>query len=137
MSLVTNEALIEKAIEARRYAYAPYSKHRVGAALLCRDGRIFCGANVENAAFPLGDCAEKVALVKAVSEGAKDFLKIAIVTGNRELSGPCGGCRQVLCEFSSDLEIIVSNVDKKFKIFSLKDLLPFSCSSVSLKKGQE
>ncbi len=127
--------LIKKAIEARKFAYAPYSRHEVGAALLTESGKIYQGANVENCVF-LGECAERVAFYKAVSEGERDFLKLAVVTANEDLSPPCGICRQVFSEFATDLEIIVANLNKKFRIFRLKELFPFSFTPRSLKKGQ-
>src|SRR3989344_2705342 len=102
---MTDKELVSKALKARENAYAPYSRHRVGAAVLTKNGTVFIGANVENAVFPLGDCAERVAIYKAVSEGYTEFTSIAVVTGNDEISPPCGSCRQVIREFSSDLKI--------------------------------
>lgn len=134
---MNNTSLILKAIQARTHAYAPYSKHRVGAALLTKSGKIYLGANVENCVFPLGDCAERVAIYKAVSDGEREFSKIAVVTGNKELSPPCGSCRQVMNEFNPSLEVIVSNPDKKYKIYYLQDLLPFSFGPLSLRKGRD
>lgn len=127
--------LIEKAIEARKFAYAPYSRHEVGAALLTESGKIYRGANVENCVF-LGECAERVAFYKAVSEGERNFSRLAVVTANEDLSPPCGICRQVFSELVTDLEIIVANLDKKFQIFQLKELFPFSFTPGALKKGQ-
>ena len=132
-----NLALVKKAIEARQNAYAPYSNHRVGAAVECEDGTVFVGCNVENCALPLGDCAERVTLYKAVSEGHTQFKKLAVVTGNEEISPPCGACRQVIREFCTDLEIIVSNPNQKIKTFTLKELLPNSFGPEELKKGQD
>lgn len=134
---MNNQRLIARAAQARQHAYAPYSKHRVGAALLTKNGKVFSGANVENCIFPLGDCAERVAFYKAISEGARGFVKIAIVTANKELSPPCGSCRQVMQEFSPDMEVIVSNLKNKFKIYHLKDLLPHGFGPESLHKGQD
>ena len=131
------QKLIDLAITARERAYAPYSKHRVGAAVLTRDGKVFTGVNVENCVYPLTDCAERVAICKAVSEGATSLVKIAVVTGNQELSPPCGGCRQVMHEFNPSLEIIVANLRRESHVFNLKDLLPFAFGPHSLSKGQE
>ncbi len=99
--------LLEKAKEARLYAYAPYSHFAVGAALLSSDGRVFLGANIENAAYSVTCCAERVALFRAVAEGVRDFRAIAIVGGKEggeatEPCYPCGVCRQALCEFAPE-----------------------------------
>jgi cytidine deaminase len=102
-------ALIDLANEARRRAYTPYSNYPVGAALRTRSGRIFTGCNVENAAFPASICAERVAIFKAVSEGEKEFDVIALVTPNG--GTPCGGCRQVMAEFSLDMIVLIANGD--------------------------
>ncbi len=110
MSTLTEEerqGLIDLAIEAQRRAYAPYSSYPVGAALRTRSGRIFTGCNVENAAYPHGMCAERVAAFKAVSEGERDFDAIAVVTPNG--GSPCGGCRQVLAEFSLDMAVLIAD----------------------------
>lgn len=99
--------LVQKAIEVRRNAYAPYSDYFVGAALLTRSGNIYTGVNVENAAYPTGMCAERVAVFKAVSEGERDFEAIAVVTENS--GSPCGSCRQVLSEFGLDIVVIIAD----------------------------
>jgi cytidine deaminase len=108
--MLTNELrqnLIRVACEVRQRAYSPYSHYKVGAALLGKSGRIYNGINIENAVYPLGICAERVALFKAISEGEKSFNAIAVVTADG--GSPCGGCRQVLSEFG--LEIIVLIAD--------------------------
>jgi len=110
MSTLTDEerrGLIGLAIEAQRRAYAPYSNYPVGAALRTRSGRIFTGCNVENAAYPHGMCAERVAVFKAVSEGEREFDVIAVVTSTG--GSPCGGCRQVLAEFSLDTTVLIAD----------------------------
>jgi cytidine deaminase len=99
--------LIDLAIEARRRAYAPYSNYYVGAALRTKSGRIFTGCNVENAAYPTGMCAERIAVFKAVSEGEQDFEILAVVTSNG--GTPCGGCRQVLAEFGLDTLVLIAD----------------------------
>jgi len=99
--------LIDLAIEARRRAYAPYSNYPVGAALRSKSGRVFTGCNVENAAYPTGMCAERVAVFKAVSEGEREFEVLAVVTSNG--GSPCGGCRQVLAEFGLDTLILIAD----------------------------
>lgn len=115
--------LIEQAQQARQRAYAPYSNYPVGAALLTRSGDVFLGANVENAAYPTCMCAERVAIYKAVTEGQREFLAIAVVTENG--GSPCGSCRQVLAEFG--LETIVLIADAAGTLLqetTVADLLP-------------
>jgi len=99
--------LIRAALDARRWAYAPYSKYPVGAALLTASGQIFSGVNVENAAYPTTICAERVAVFKAVSEGERDFAAIAVATENG--GSPCGSCRQVLAEFGLDIVVLIAD----------------------------
>ncbi len=101
------KSLVEAAVTAQKSAYAPYSQYAVGASVMADDGAIFTGANVENAVYPLTLCAERVAIFKAVSEGCKLFKAIAVVTRNG--GSPCGSCRQVMREFSQDLEVIIAN----------------------------
>ena len=118
--------LIKLAIEARKKAYAPYSKYKVGAALETKDGKIYTGCNIENASFGLAICAERVAASKAVSEGKKKFKRIAVVTSDRDLASPCGPCRQFLSEFSPEMTVIMANTRGKSKIYTLSELLPHS-----------
>ena len=125
------QELIELAYKARERAYAPYSDFRVGAALLGRSGKVYLGCNVENAAYTPTNCAERTAFFKAVSEGEREFLQIAIVGGKgTERSGktcaPCGVCRQVMMEFCAPekFEIILENGSGGIQVFLLKDLLP-------------
>ena len=121
---------MESAVGARKNAYAPYSGYRVGAALLAEDGRIFTGCNVENAAYSPTLCAERVAVGKAVSEGATRFTAIAVVGGAGERPSdpctPCGVCRQVLAEFSAPELIVLTGTPEHFTAHTLADLLPFS-----------
>lgn len=129
--------LIRKAIEAQRFAYAPYSNFQVGAALLCEGGEIYTGCNVENAAYPAGNCAERTAVFKAVSEGKRKFSAIAIVgnkSGNeREECAPCGICRQVLSEFADgDFPIIIGKSEEEYRTFKLEELLPLRFSKHNL-----
>ena len=115
--------LIDLANEARRRAYAPYSNYAVGAAVRSRSGRIFTGVNVENAAYPMTICAERVALFKAVSEGEREFDVIAVVTADG--GSPCGGCRQVLAEFGTDIVVLIGNgTGKLVTETTVADLLP-------------
>jgi cytidine deaminase len=103
----TRQNLIETALEARKWAYAPYSEYSVGAAVLTASDRIYDGANVENAAYPSSMCAERVAIFKAISEGERDFVALAVASSNG--GTPCGACRQVLSEFGLDTLILVVN----------------------------
>ncbi len=128
------DLLIKRSKEARRYAYAPYSNFAVGAALLTRDNIIFTGCNVENAAYGSTICAERVCLVKAVSEGYRDFTAIAIY-GDTDFISPCGECRQVLAEFSGDIKVIMGGPDN-YQVKNLKDLLPFNFSFTSSKNEE-
>ncbi len=104
---VTDQELIEKAKEAMRFAYVPYSHYKVGAALLAKDGRIFTGCNIENGSYGATNCAERTALFKAVSEGVREFSAIAI-TAEKSAPWPCGICRQALNEFAPDIRVIVA-----------------------------
>lgn len=99
--------LLEAARAARKFAYAPYSKYCVGAALLTEDGKVYTGANIENAAYGESLCAEKVAIGKAVSQGDRDFAMLVVVATDGQQTTPCGSCRQVVCEFSPDCLIAV------------------------------
>jgi len=117
------DALIVKAIAARKQAYVPYSKYPVGAALLTGSGKIFLGANVENAAYPVTICAERVAIFKAVTEGEKDIQAIAVVTKNG--GTPCGSCRQVMAEFNPKMKIYIADeLGTIMQETTLKDILP-------------
>jgi cytidine deaminase len=120
-----DKKLISEAKKARVNSHAPYSNFKVGAALLARSGRVFTGTNVENSSFGLGVCAERLALLKAVSSGEKDFTKIAIIASGEEPITPCGLCRQVLVEFSPNIKVICSNLKGKVKKFTLRQLLPY------------
>ena len=127
---MTDRELILLAVEARKMAYAPYSHHYVGAALLTKSGKVYTGCNVENAAYSPTNCAERTAIFKAVSEGEREFAAISIVGGVNdslsELCAPCGICRQVLAEFSdADLRIVMGTPDK-ITVSTLGELLPYS-----------
>ena len=133
---MTNKELILAAIEARSYAYAPYSNHLVGAALLTKSGKLYTGCNVENAAYTPTNCAERTAIFKAVSEGEREFSAIAIVGGlGDELSplcAPCGICRQVLAEFCDKDFVIVMGTPDNITVSTLGELLPFSFGKSNL-----
>ncbi|MFA9399422.1 MAG: cytidine deaminase [Clostridiaceae bacterium] len=120
-----NKTLIKEAIKARENAYAPYSKFKVGAAILTNDNKIYSGCNIENASFGATNCAERTAIFKAVSEGYKEIKKIAIVGDVNNYTFPCGICRQVLAEFAKqDMEIIIAKDENNYIVKSLKEILP-------------
>lgn len=130
---MNDRELIEAAARARKLSYSPYSGFAVGAALLCEDGSVFTGCNIENSAFSPTNCAERTAFFKAVSEGRRDFAKIAVVGGRADLETPeyccppCGVCRQVMKEFCKpDFEIIMAKSGDEYKIMTLSELLPAS-----------
>ncbi|MEJ2264425.1 MAG: cytidine deaminase [Anaerolineales bacterium] len=117
------QKLIETALEARKWAYAPYSGYDVGAALLTSSDRIYDGVNVENAAYPSSMCAERVAVFKAVSEGERDFVAVVVASSNG--GTPCGACRQVLAEFGlNTLIILVNDQGEVIRETTLENLLP-------------
>ncbi len=117
------EKLIEAAVKAKEKAYAPYSNFSVGAALLA-DGKIFTGFNIENASYSLTICAERVAAVKAITDGSKNFDKIAIASDGENFIVPCGACLQFLAEFSRDMEVVLVNAKGDSNVTTLKALLP-------------
>nr|XP_034976835.1 cytidine deaminase [Zootoca vivipara] len=126
--------LLAASKEAKRFAYCPYSNYPVGAALLTSDGKIFSGCNIENACYPLGVCAERTAIQKAVSEGHTKFRAIAIICNSQEtFAVPCGACRQVLREFGKHWEIFLAKADGTHIQKTLEDLLPFPFGPEDLK----
>ncbi len=129
---MNKEELIDVAKKARKNAYAPYSKFKVGAALLTKSGKVFTGCNVENSSFGASMCAERVAVFKAVSEGEREFEAIAVVTDTDDPAMPCGMCRQVLSEFSMDIEVYAANLDGKVKTTTLRELLPYAFTKEDL-----
>ena len=118
------DLLIDAALRAREHAHAPFSKFKVGAALADDDGKIYTGCNVENATYGLTICAERVAVFKAISEGARKFRRIAVAADTPILTPPCGACRQILWEFCGDIEIVLTNLHHKTESLRLKDLFP-------------
>ncbi len=116
--------LIKKAKATRLKAYAPYSKFKVGAALLTKSGKVYTGANVENSTYGLTVCAERVAVFNAINQGDKDFIKIIVAADENPPVTPCGACRQVLSEFARDLVVVCVNLKGKIDRYSLKELLP-------------
>lgn len=133
---MTDKELVLKAVKVMNYAYAPYSGFKVGAAILTEDGKVFDGCNIENAAYPAGICAERTAVGNAVSSGARDFVKIAIVGGKKgeitDFCPPCGICRQVLSEFCGEEFKILLYDGKTVKSYRLNELLPYNFGSEEL-----
>ena len=120
---VERQSLIDLANETRKYSYAPYSHYPVGAALRTKTGRVYTGVNIENAAYPTGTCAERVAIFKAVSEGEREFDVIAVVTNNG--GSPCGSCRQVMAEFGLDTIVWLADGNGKLvEETTVNELLP-------------
>jgi cytidine deaminase len=119
-----NDPLISAAIDVRENAHAAFSKFKVGAAVEDDTGRIHTGCNVENATYGLTVCAERVAIFKAISEGARRFIRVAVVADTENLTPPCGACRQILWEFCGDIEIVLSNLAGKTETMRLGTLFP-------------
>ena len=131
---MTPEKLVSMALDAMQHAYAPYSGYKVGAALLCKDGSVVCGANIENAAYTPSNCAERTAFFKAVYAGERDFTAIAVVGGKdgviEDVFPPCGVCRQVMQEFCGpDFMIYMGRADDSFVAVRLEDFLPYGFSA--------
>ena len=136
---MTDKELVLKAIDSMKNSYSPYSRFKVGAALLTENGKIYTGCNIENVAFGPSICAERVAFFKAISEGEKNFSKIAVVGGKNGIissaTPPCGVCRQVMREFcSDDFEILIVRENENYDKVLLKDLLPHSFKPEILSK---
>ena len=129
-------SLMEAAARAREFSYSPYSHYRVGAALLTADGRIFTGCNVENAGYSPTNCAERTAIFKAISEGARDFAAIAVMGGLGETLDaactPCGVCRQVLAEFCEPTMPVILGTPEEMRVMTLGELLPFAFTKKNL-----
>ena len=127
--------LVETAIQARELSYSPYSKFKVGAALLCKDGKVFKGANIENSSYPVCMCAERNALYHALMNGytKNDFAALAIVADTPEVCTPCGACRQVISElFPKDGVIVLANLKGAYQETNIEELLPFAFSGDDL-----
>ena len=119
-----SDPLVEAALAARAHAFAPFSKFQVGAALEEESGRVYTGCNVENATYGLTMCAERVAVYKAISEGARKFRRVAVAADTDVLTPPCGSCRQILWEFCGDVEVVLANPRGKVESLRMKDLFP-------------
>ena len=133
---MNDKELVELAFAMLERSYVPYSHFPVGAALLCADGTVITGCNVENAAYGSTICAERTALVKAVSEGHRDdFVRLAVVGNSKDYCWPCGACRQMLYEFAPGLELLVARGDHDYVKLPLKDLLPHGFGPKDLEQG--
>jgi cytidine deaminase len=130
-----SDALVEAARAARLNARAAYSGFLVGAALECADGTVVTGCNIENATFGLTVCAERVALLKALSEGRDAFVRIAVVAGIDRPTPPCGPCRQLLWEYAGDIEVVLANLERETARYRLADLFPVPFDGRNLTSG--
>lgn len=132
--------LVKEALAAREFAYTPYSKFNVGAALLCKNGRVFRGCNIESASYTPTNCAERTAFFKAVSEGEREFSAIAIVGGlagapPADFCYPCGVCRQVMAEFCGrDFKVYIAKSESEIREYSLDEIIPFAFTQEDLCK---
>jgi cytidine deaminase len=122
--LAGSDALVDAARAARERAIAPYSGFRVGAALLTASGEVIAGCNIENATYGLTTCAERVALLKALSEGHREFSRIVVVADTEAPTPPCGPCRQLLWEYCGDIPVVMANLKSVTAMLQMKDLLP-------------
>ena len=121
------DELIKQAKQAMEKAYVPYSHFKVGAAVLTKSGKIYTGCNIENASFGVTNCAERTAIFKAVSEGERELIRIAIVSSGEDSTYPCGICRQVMSEFmTKEAEIILENANGEIEVFQLQKMFPYS-----------
>ena len=120
-----DQELIELARKAREFSYSPYSKFKVGAALITHEGKVYSGCNIENASFGITNCAERTAIFKAVSEGAREIDTIAIIADSDGPCSPCGACRQAMAEFKVK-RVIMAKLKGEVKAVSLAELLPYS-----------
>lgn len=127
--MISNKELVDIAIEARGRSYSPYSNFAVGAALLCADGSVYIGANIENASYPLCMCGERNAIYNAMMDGksSEDFVSIAIVADTEGPCSPCGACRQVISELMPPkAQVIMGNLHDDIRVVSVEELLPFA-----------
>ncbi|MBB5336231.1 cytidine deaminase [Pectinatus brassicae] len=126
------EKLLEAAKNARLLSYSPYSKFKVGAAVLTKNGKIYSGCNIENASYGITNCAERTAIFKAVSEGERDLTALVVVADTEGPVSPCGACRQVIAEFKIDT-VIMANLHNEIKTVTWQELLPYSFSDADMK----
>lgn len=132
--MIQYEQLIRQAIEAKEFAYVPYSNFRVGAALLGKNGKVYRGCNIENASYTPTNCAERTAFFSAIAEGVTEFSGIAIVGDRDQYLAPCGVCRQVMAEFcdAKEFQIILAKSESDYKVLSLEEVFPYSFTKENL-----
>lgn len=134
---MSKQKLIQDAITIRNKAYVPYSKFPVGAALLTKSGKVYTGCNIENAAYPVSCCAERVAIFKAIADGENEFTEMAVVADTKRPVPPCGSCRQVMSEFfESSVNVHLTNLHNNTKTVTVEELLPFSFQPEDLEEGR-
>jgi len=133
--MMDKKQLVKVALEAKEKAYSPYSQFKVGAALLTKSGKIFTGCNVEVASYGGTICAERTALVKAISEGEKEFQALCCVADTEDYCTPCGICRQFIYEFGPEVEVIMANKRGEYRTASIAELLPHAFGPHSLKEN--
>jgi len=130
---MTGKELVQAAMDAAKNAYVPYSNFPVGAALECADGSVYTGCNVENAAYGSTICAERTAMCKAISEGKREFSRIAVWGGSDDYCWPCGACRQFLAEFGYQMKVLIANAEGEYVEKPLSELMPFAFNTENLK----
>ncbi len=128
------KALAKKAAAARKHSYSPYSGFRVGAALLTRSGKVYTGCNVEISSFALTLCAERTALFKAMSEGERQFLAIAVATDEDGFTSPCGACRQVIMDLAGDIDFVMTNKNGEARVLKMSELFPYPFGPKNFRK---
>lgn len=127
--------LVEEAKKAKRYSYSPYSRFRVGAALLASNGKIFTGCNIENSSYGLTICAERTAIFKAISEGVSSFRALAVVSDGEDFTPPCGACRQVLMDLAANIDFLMTDKKGNYKSLKLNVLLPYPFVKKNLQRS--
>ncbi len=125
--------LVSRARAAKRHSHSPYSRFRVGAAVLATSGKVYTGCNIENSSYGLTVCAERTALFKAVSEGEKSFVAMAIASDENSATPPCGACRQVIMDLAGDIDVVLSTSNGSFSVMKTRDLLPHPFGGNNLK----
>ena len=134
---MTYEQLARLARNARKHSFSPYSRFRVGAALLTKSGKVYTGCNIESSSYGLTVCAERTALFKAVSEGEKKFVAMAVATDQDGLTPPCGACRQVIMDLAGDIDLIVAGSKRGIWIAKMSELYPYPFGASNLKKKKK
>lgn len=132
---MTHRNLAKRALAARKYSFSPFSKFRVGAALLTRQGEVYTGCNIESSSYGLTMCAERTALFKAISEGKRRFLAMAIATDERGFTPPCGACRQVMYDLAGNIDVILAREGGKMQVMKLLELFPHPFDAENLKRA--